>query len=171
MSATPALFKIELRLEPHVTGLQELENWPSSEFTPDFIVATSGSVRVEMNGLAANVPAHSRDEWLPDYLGGFALSLGRAAQKMREGAHQSAAHFVDEPVKLVFSRSSVIGVIHIEIEAEGQKVAHVTLKDKAFYAEIRRSLDDFLHQLLQLNPSLVRQPDVSTIKTILKTLY
>src|SRR4051812_931771 len=93
-------FRIELRLAPAEAGERELKSWPATEFSPDFAVATSGAIRIELAGemigtkdgkvMAVETRLAQRLQedinfWLPDYLGGFALNMGRAVQQLREG--------------------------------------------------------------------------------------
>jgi hypothetical protein len=159
--------RIELKLEPNETGLEELKNWPDTDFSPDFIVASSGLARFEFGGKAVSAGS---GEWLPDYLGGLALNLARAAVSLWEGAPQASARFVDEPVKLKFTRYGDGDVIRVEIEMDDAKIQEIGLLESQFFDELRRTLDDFLEQLLQLNPSLRRQPDVKELETMLRRL-
>jgi hypothetical protein len=168
-------FRIELRLAPAEVGEKELKNWPAANFTPDFAVAASGVVRIELAGqmigakdgklMAVETRLAQRLQedinfWLPDYVGGFALNLGRALQLLIEGKSQSKAAFIDEPLALYFRRQPSTGNILVGFESgeKGIRVADVT--EKVLYAEVSRALQTFRRQLLDLNPRLARQQDV-----------
>lgn len=168
-------FRIELRLAPAETGERELKSWPAAEFSPDFAVAASGVIRIELAGhmigtrdgkiMAVETRLAQRLQedinfWLPDYLGGFALNLGRGLQQLREGANHTQAAFVDEPLVLHFRRNPANRnvMVGFEFEKKGVRVAEV--EEEALYAEVRRALQAFRRQLLDLNPELARQRDV-----------
>ncbi|MEI6044201.1 MAG: hypothetical protein WCS37_07400 [Chloroflexota bacterium] len=168
-------FRIELRLKPAEAGERELKNWPAVNFTPDFAVAASGVVRIELAGqmigakdgklMSVETRFAQRLQqdinfWLPDYIGGFALNLGRALQILRDGKSLSKASFVDEPMVLQFRRQPSKGSILVGFEAEGKSIRAAEITEKTLYAEVSRALQTFRRQLLELNPELARQQDV-----------
>ncbi len=168
-------FRIELKLHPAEEGMRELKNWPANEFSPDFAVAASGVMRIELAGqmigsrenqimLVETRLAQRLQEdinfWLPDYLGGFSTNLGRAVQKLKDGADQSRAAFIDEPMALVFRRQAAGSPILVGFESNGKGLRMAEVSETELYAEIKRALESFRRQLLDLNPELARQSDV-----------
>lgn len=176
MSEKPeSSFRIDLRLAPSPEGEQELKNWPDTKLTPDFAVAASGVVRIELAGqmigskdgnlMAVETRLAQRLQkdinfWLPDYLGGFALNLCHAVQSLREGKAQSKAAFMDEPVLLHFRRQPASSHIMVGFEAGGKGIRVSEVAEEALYKEVSRALTSFRQQLLDLNLRLELQPDV-----------
>jgi len=179
-------FRIELRLAPSETGQRELKSWPATSFTPDFAVAASGTVRLELAGQMIGTKDHKLmsvetrlaqrlqediNFWLPDYVGGFALGLGRALQTLRERAPQSRAKFMDEPLALQFRRQSPTATtIMVGFEVDGKGIRMAEVPEAVLYAEASRALQAFRRQLLDLNPELARQQDVLELSQLIQKL-
>lgn len=178
----PLAFSIELRLEPNASGREALKNWPAAQITPDFIVATSGFLRLELDGqipavkagrvlvIAKGIKEEEGNPWWPDYLGGFALNLGLAVLKLHTQAEQSRAAFVDEPTALVFQRQPNTNLILVAFEPNGQRLLTALVPETELRSQIRRALQDFVTQLLSLNPKLASQPDVQELHRQIQAL-
>lgn len=177
----PAL-RLDLKLTPTAIGLKELQNWPDSVFTPDFAVAASGAVQIEIDGQLIGIHANQLttvavkqvkagfNSWLPDYIGGFALNLGRATQKIHEGANQSRAALVDEPLALRFQRQVNNGKVQVTFEANTKPLRAVEVSETVLYAEVKRALQVFHAHLLVINPKLAKQRDVQELSGFIKHL-
>ncbi|MBI3966000.1 MAG: hypothetical protein HY329_10235 [Chloroflexi bacterium] len=187
-------FHLDLRLSPSPEGARELRAWPEVDLTPDFAVAASGEVRIVLGDhvivardgrlRAVPVPEAYHDDaepwWLPDYVGGFALALGRALGQIRAGAPRAEARFLDEPVTLRFTRGSSatrdssatssrvtatpsLVYVRVDLEFDGRPIHSVTVSDTTLYAEARAALDWLHQQLLDLNLGLELHPDVAEL--------
>jgi hypothetical protein len=180
-----AALRLELKLAPSESGLRELKNWPSVEFSPDFAVAASGVVRLELAGqmigtkdgkfMAVETRLAQRLQedinfWLPDYVGGFAAGLGAAVLKLKEGASQSRASFIDEPLALHFRRQGVGNQIMVGFEADSKGIRMTELTEPELIRVVRETLENFQRQLLDLNPSLSAQRDVIELGQQIKKL-
>jgi hypothetical protein len=78
---------------------------------------------------------------------------------LQQGAKNSRARFIDEPLALNFQHQPDNQIL-IEFESEGQVVQAVTIAAFNFYHEIARALQDFHHQLIDLNPQLSNESEV-----------
>lgn len=178
-------FHLEFKLTPSEEGKSELQGWPAKKFSPDFAVAASGSLRVELAGQIVGTRegkvmavetrlAHRLQEdinfWLPDYLGGFALNLGKAVQTLHEGALQSKANFMDEPTHFLFRRQPAGGKILVGLEMNGNGVRVAEVDEEELYQEIARALEDFRKQLLELNPKLAKEENIKALSEYIKVL-
>jgi hypothetical protein len=173
---------LSLGLEPHNDTRQQLINWPAQPFTPDFIVVTSGLAQIELagkllgtkEGQVVTIAKGQEDAevncWWPDYIGGFALNLGRAVQALAEGSGQTRAKMIDEPVALLFHRQPGRSKIAVSFETDGKMILTSELPEAELRAQISRCLDDFYEQLLRLNYKLARQTDIQELKLLVQKL-
>ncbi len=187
-----ALLRIELRLQPSPTGERELARWPQAKFTPDFLVAASGQSRFELDdrliglGDDANqplaVPADQLETsllnfWLPDYTAGFALNLAQAALRLKTGERTSAtAKFIDEALDLKLEKlppsqnEATLPHLRVSFRYSAEVIGQVEAPLVLVMAEIGRTLQDFVVQLLSLNPHLVKQEDVRQLREMIAQL-
>ena len=168
-------FKIQLKLETSGPGLDQLRHWPAADFAPDFVVAAAGKVRFEFNGrplVAENgrlklssAVNPGQAGWLPDYIAGFALNLGRAARRMKsrtETGTSAIAKFIGEPVELRLERVEA-QIIAAEVRHDKASIARLEAPAGLLLDEVGRALQDFYNQLLEVNPHLAAHPDVKTL--------
>lgn len=191
-----ALLKIELRLKPGVKGQQELDGWPQESFTPDFIVAASGLARIELESKLIGVAADSQQPtatttdhlhgkqinyWLPDYTAGFALNLGDAAASLKaKERNKVSAKFLDEPLELRLERiaadtktgtaKSAPDMLKISFLYSGETITEAKAPTVLVLAEIGRTLQDFMVQILDLNPLLADQKDVKHLREVISRI-
>ena len=176
------LFRVDLRLQPSPQGMPELTNWPDATFTPDFAVAASGSARFEFDGKVLGVAKDKNEpllmpveklhgdafnSWLPDYIAGFALNLAEAAAGIRQPSRsRSSAKFLDQPLELRLSR---VGDAEIKVTFRYQTgvVAEGVGPAVLILAEIGRALQDFMVQLLSLNPRLAAYSEVVQLRKLI----
>lgn len=178
-------FRIELRLAPSEEGERQLKNWPTTNFTPDFAVAASGVVRLELAGqmigtkdgkvMAVETRLAQRLQedinfWLPDYLGGFALNLGRAMQVLQNSGVESKTAFVDEPLTIRFRRQPATKNIIVGFEANGKGIRVAEVSENALYSEVLRALQTFRRQLLELNPELTHEQNMQELSQQIQKL-
>ncbi len=176
------IFRIDLRLAPAAESLAELKGWPTTKFTTDFAVAASGTAQFEFeNHLAGvlpsqnqlqmvarepKVPAHFKSQ-LPDYIAGFAFNLATAALKIKQSANTKAsARFLDEPLELHLSRANK-PQITIGLYSDGKAVTQAEIPIALALAEIGRALQDFVVQLLNLNPRLAEHEEVARLREMI----
>ncbi len=178
-------FRIELKLTPSKEGEKALKKWPAANFSPDFAVAASGVIRLELAGQMIG----SREEkimavetrfalklqeeinfWLPDFLGGFAVNLGRAIQTIHEGGLQSKAGFMDEPSALLFRRQPTGSKIMVGFEANGAGIRVAEVPEAELYREVARTLVDFRTQVLKINSKLAELRDLQEISSAIETI-
>lgn len=174
-----ASFRLELRLNNAVTNKAELATWPNSQQNPDFLVATSGHVRLTLDNQIisldkdANLLALGKDSaegWLPDYLGGFALNLANAVRAARQELKVTNAKFIEEPVALRFERDTkdttgaADDTLKITLTADGRTIKQAEVPLALALVEIGRSLQDFLVQLLTVNPRLYDHPEIKNLR-------
>ncbi len=179
-----ALLKIDLRLDPAKEGGRELSLWPETSFTPDFAVAASGKARFELDGKLIAVAAGDRepiavaasglhgeplDPWLPDYIAGFALNLAQAAAQIRSHAKaKTAARFLDEPLELRLERDKHDPQrLSLSIHFGSATIAKTEGSAVLLLAEIGRALQDFMVQLLNLNPRLSEYSEVVQLRGLI----
>ena len=186
-----ALFKIELRLKPSPEGEQQLAEWPQKDFSPDFIVAASGLARFELESKVIGVTADGNQPvatttdhlntkqvnyWLPDYIGGLAISLGQAAVQLHTNEQTAmAARFVDEPLELRMEQLPTAehgkpAQWKISFRYNGESLTDTHVPAVLAVAEIARALQDLVVQLLTVNPALIEQPDVIRLKQQIEQL-
>jgi hypothetical protein len=188
-----ALFKIDLRLKPDLTGEKALTGWPEKPLDPDFLVVSSGLARFELESKVIGIStgdsqptATATDHlnskeinyWLPDYTGGFALNLGDAALSVKKGQKQSAlARFIEEPLDLRFERVKPVEDakkhrenLKISFRFNGDVVTETIAPESLVWAEIGRTLQDFVVQFLILNPQLNEQKDVLHLRKLVSEL-
>ncbi|HEX2916077.1 MAG TPA: hypothetical protein VH186_35270 [Chloroflexia bacterium] len=177
------LLRIDLRLKPAPQGLQELAEWPGRNFTPDFIVAASGLARFELDDKVMAVPVDSHgsriesvnaaelDEqkynpWLPDYIAGFALNLADATAAIKaKKKTQAHARFIDETLELILqSEPEEPGSLTLSFYHASKPVQSCKGPASLFYAEIGRSLQDLVVQLLNINPALSDYNDIERLR-------
>ncbi len=180
-----ALFRIDLRLKPGPEGDKQLSGWPEEAFTPDFMVASSGLARLELESKVIGVSANSHQPtatttdhlnakqinyWLPDYTGGFALNLGKAALSLKNNTQrQATAHFIDEPMALHLEQEAQAdpkapAILKVSVVFNGESLTAAHVPAALVMAEIARCLQDFVVQLVSHNPRLADQSDVSQIR-------
>jgi hypothetical protein len=187
------LFKIDLRLKPDLTGEKALSGWPETSLSPDFLVVASGLARFELESKVVGISAgdsqptatatdHLNSKeinyWLPDYTGGFALNLGDAALSVKTGRKQSAlARFIEEPLDLRFERIKPAGNskkhqedLKISFRFNGETVTESLISENLAWAEIARAIQDFIVQLLTLNPQLNDQKDLAHLRKTVSEL-
>jgi hypothetical protein len=180
-----ALFRLELRLEPSPDGRRMLEGWPERAFRPDFAVAASGAARFELAGQLVAVAAGENEPlvvtteqlrrepynaWLPDYIAGFALNLAKAANQIKAAAVKKVnAKFLDEPLEL-----SLVATGEANLKAslcyDGRPIAEGEGPAVLVLAEIGRALQDFVVQLLSLNPRLAEYAEVEQLRGLIAQL-
>ncbi|MBN9387300.1 MAG: hypothetical protein J0I20_04545 [Chloroflexi bacterium] len=188
-----SLFRIDLRLKPDLHGDKILAGWPEKPLNPDFLVVAAGLARFELEskviGISedANQPIATATDhltskevnyWLPDYTGGFALNLGDAALSVKKGTKPSAlARFIEEPLDLRFERVKPLEDAHghtenlkISFRFNGDTVTETIVPENLAWAEIARSLQDFVVQFLTLNPKLGDQKDVAHLRKLVSEL-
>lgn len=174
------MLKIELRLKPTATGKQELTDWPNATFSSDFIHATAGLARFELdnqiigimaegNQLCATTTDHLSakqiNAWLPEYLAGLAFNLAEAALKLKASGESQIAKFIDEPLRLQLEKDkNGLAMVAISFWHEQNKLAKSEVHQAVVMAEIGRTLQDFMVQLLQHNPRLSEQEDVKRLR-------
>lgn len=176
-----ALFKIDLKLEPSPDGQRQLEGWPDTTFHPDFTVAASGSLYLEFTGKVAGVnvdgeltglplekaEAETFNPWLPDYIAGFAFNLATAAVKIKGGVQEKAsAKFLDEPVELRLQEFGE-ATIKVSLRYQAKTIAGYEGPKALILAEIGRALQDFMVQLLSLNPRLAEYEEVAQLRGLI----
>lgn len=188
-----SLFRIELRLKPDLNGDKILAGWPEKPLNPDFLVVSAGLARFELeskvvgvrdndNAPTATATDHLSSKeinyWLPDYTGGFALNLGDAAVAVKKGTKPSAlARFIEEPLDLRFERVKPLEDAHghtenlkISFRFNGDTVTETIVPESLAWAEIARTLQDFVVQFLTLNPKLNDQKDVAHLRKLVSEL-
>ncbi len=188
-----ALFKIDLRLKPALPGEQALLSWPQTPLSPDFLVIASGLARFELESKVIGISAgdsqptattadHLKSKeinyWLPDYTGGFALNLGDAALSLKKGQKTSVlARFIEEPLDLRFERLKPDEAakkrpesLKISFRFNGESVTETVAPASLVWAEIGRTLQDFVVQFLTLNPQLNDQKDVAHLRKVVSEL-
>jgi hypothetical protein len=188
-----ALFKIDLRLKPTLPAEQALKGWPHTPLSPDFLVVASGLARFELESKVIGVSAGDSQPtatatdhlsskeinyWLPDYTGGFALNLGDAALSVKKGQKPAApARFIEEPLDLRFERikpdhpvKSTPANLKISFRFNGESITEAVVPESLAWAEIGRSLQDFVVQLLTLNPQLNEQKDLVHLRKVVSEL-
>lgn len=174
-----AVFRLEFKLNNAAVTKSELASWPNSQLTSDFLVATSGFVRLTFDnqiislnqaGGLITFDKESKEGWLPDYLGGLALNIANALRTTRQEIKPTTAKFVDSPTALQFERDTrdttgaADDILIITLKAEGKAVKQVEVPMLLALVEITRSLQDFLVQLLTINPRLFDHPDVKVLR-------
>lgn len=188
-----ALFKIELRLKPDLTGEKALSGYPEKPLDPDFLVVASGLARFELESKVIGISAgdsqptatatdhiHNKEinYWLPDYTGGFALNLGDAALSVKTGTKPKArARFIEEPLDLQFERVKPLEDARKQVENlkvsfrfNGEVITETIVPENLAWAEIARVIQDFVVQLLTLNPQLNEQKDVVHLRKLVGQL-
>jgi hypothetical protein len=188
-----SLFRIDLRLKPDLHGDKVLAGWPGKPLNPDFLVVAAGLARFELEskviGISedANQPVATATDhlkprevnyWLPDYTGGFALNLGDAALSVKKGTKLSAlARFIEEPLDLRFERVKPLEDaqgrtenLKISFRFNGDTITETIVPENLAWAEIARTLQDFVVQFLTLNPQLADQKDVAHLRRLVSEL-
>lgn len=187
-----SLFRIDLRLKPDLNGDKALAAWPGQPLKPEFLVVAAGLARFELESKVVGVfdnanrphatPTDHLDKetnyWLPDYTGGFALNLGDAALSVKKGAKPSAlARFIEEPLDLRFERVKPLADakgqtenLKISFRFNGDTVTETVVPESLAWAEIARTLQDFVVQFLTLNPQLNDQKDIAHLRKLVGEL-
>ena len=158
---------------------------PGDSLFPDFAVQTSGAVYIELNSKAMAVvdnklvaqavvhpsknPGNATDaaQWLPDYIGGFVQNLVTAAAQLTGNPQATpTAHFVDEPLALIFKHAGP-NTITVTLRARDGSDSHfqANVPSHEFYAAIDRVATDFLTEIAALNPALLNHPAVTMISS------
>ena len=188
-----ALFKIDVRLKPDLAGEKALAGWPDKPLAPDFLVVASGLARFELESKVIGISAgdsqptatatdhlHSKEinYWLPDYTGGFVLNLGDAALSVKKGQNPAAlARFIEDPLDLRFERvkpledaRKQVENLKISFRFNGDTITETIAPESLAWAEIARTIQDFVVQLLTLNPKLNEQKDVAHLRKLVSEL-
>ena len=180
-----ALFRIDLRLKPAPDDEHKLAGWPEKELLPDFIVVTSGLARFELESRVVGTTAEGHQPtatttdhlnskqvnyWLPDYTGGFALNLANAALQVKKaGQTPVVAKFIDEPLELRLEKHGD-HELKVSFVYNAETVATAPVPTALVIAEVGRTLQDFVVQILTHNPRLAAQPDVARLQGLVGQL-
>jgi hypothetical protein len=160
-------FRLRVRLDPGADHRAALAAYPAAPLRPDFAVATSGLLAIDLGSMAiayrrgrrVTLPAGSDDPavWLADYLGGFLGRLAGAVLTVRPG-RPATAHLLDVPAALIFIQAGRRLVIRF-VDAQGEAARAVVAATDA-RATVADALDAFQVSLLAVNPRLAEHPEV-----------
>jgi hypothetical protein len=175
------VFLMAFHLLPSQEGQRQLEGWPETTFTPDFAVAASGSVTIEFDNYQVgdkkgwgigifHLTEADKDyftPYLPDYLGGLALNLAKAAVKIKDpGQEKSSAKFLDEPMELLFTRINA-DTLKVSLRYQGETIAETKGPKVLILAIIGSALQNFMVQLLTINPRLAEYEEVAQLRGLI----
>jgi hypothetical protein len=176
-------FRLRVRLDPRPEDRPVLQLYPAQPLWPDFVVVAAGSIALELAGRpicyrdgkllpADALPPTDQDSLeLPearigDYVALFLLRLLEATIQIARGtgSGEQLACFGDNPACLALCRSGDRVRVAYRESPRGPDVAAAYPIERDLRATIAAAVDDYVAQLLSLNPALASQPDVTSLR-------
>jgi hypothetical protein len=173
-------FAIDVVLDPALEDREALRRWPLAQLQPDYLVATSGWVRLAFGGVPVayragryvalrpgeRLPVGATDR-LPDYVGGFAQRLAEALVALdSEGSR--FVQMIDSPAGLALSVDGERAIVAYREGANAADLARADLSRCELRPILLGALQRFVGSLIALNPALERQPDVARLRETIR---
>jgi len=160
-----------------------LQLYPAQPLWPDFVVLAAGSVALELAGRpicyrngqllpAETLTATAQDSLdvpearIGDYVGLFLMRLLEATTELARvtGSDEQLACFGDNPACLALRRAGNRIRVAYRESPRGPDIAAAYPVERDLRATVAAAVDEYVAQLLALNPALAGQPDMMRLR-------